>query len=365
MSNLYAPQQRVSSPDQEFAPPSPASGLLPRSNELDIAPCHAIYLTVRIRSIRPDELDRFAAMSGSRNPEWVKEMLTQFWAQGRSSADSCFVAEPEVLGPEAGKPESLPAIGRVAFWWQQSRPADLLLFGLLLPWDEDYVAVGARLLDESLQVMQARGASSATCYFYAEFDDRVPERHRLMNELGFELVQDKLRYLWKDSGPVKTPDRLSFHNYDEVGRAAFLEAIRLVTRATLDREDQARVAKLGEEAAAQEYLDILSDWDEPRHEWWQIAKDKDGELVGLVVPQPLDEHEGAVNYIGVVPAQRGHGFVDDLLALGTALLQSNGFRKVVAEIDRLNQPMIAAAARAGYKRTGGLWAYRRELKDER
>jgi RimJ/RimL family protein N-acetyltransferase len=59
-----------------------------------------------------------------------------------------------------------------------------------------------------------------------------------------------------------------------------------------------------------------------------------------------------IGYIGVVPEQRGHGYVDDLLAEGTALLADQGAEVVKADTDTGNVPMAAAFARAGYQVTG-------------
>jgi RimJ/RimL family protein N-acetyltransferase len=65
-----------------------------------------------------------------------------------------------------------------------------------------------------------------------------------------------------------------------------------------------------------------------------------------------------LGYVGVVPEQRGHRYVDDLLARGTATLRRDapdvGVR---ADTDLANAPMAAAFARAGYTR----FATRREF----
>jgi ribosomal protein S18 acetylase RimI-like enzyme len=85
-------------------------------------------------------------------------------------------------------------------------------------------------------------------------------------------------------------------------------------------------------------------------------------VVGLVVPQRLDDVEGTINHIGVVPEFRGMGYVDDLLAKGTALLQGEGFKTVVAETDEANAPMRAALERGGFRRTGAIWLYVTDLR---
>jgi RimJ/RimL family protein N-acetyltransferase len=58
-----------------------------------------------------------------------------------------------------------------------------------------------------------------------------------------------------------------------------------------------------------------------------------------------------IGYIGVVPEQRGRGYVDDLLAEGTAILAAQGAQVIKADTDTGNGPMAAAFARAGYQVT--------------
>ena len=66
-----------------------------------------------------------------------------------------------------------------------------------------------------------------------------------------------------------------------------------------------------------------------------------------------------IGYIGVVPSQRGRGYVDDLLARGTAILRHDVPDIVIrADTDLANAPMAAAFERAGYER----FATRREYE---
>jgi RimJ/RimL family protein N-acetyltransferase len=59
-----------------------------------------------------------------------------------------------------------------------------------------------------------------------------------------------------------------------------------------------------------------------------------------------DNHN--VGFIGVVPEQRGHGYVDDLLGQCTRLLVEHGAVRIVGGTDLTNSPMAAALRRAGY-----------------
>jgi RimJ/RimL family protein N-acetyltransferase len=120
-----------------------------------------------------------------------------------------------------------------------------------------------------------------------------------------------------------------------------------VLEGTLDahsRDDLTRMT--ARESAQEQYRDELDRYATP-HEWWQVATLPDGDPVGFVIPA----HNGynpIIAYLGVVPAHRGHGYVDELLAAGTRLLAGEGVPRIRASTDVGNVPMARAFARAGY-----------------
>ena len=72
-------------------------------------------------------------------------------------------------------------------------------------------------------------------------------------------------------------------------------------------------------------------------------------------------HPHADAHIGVVPEQRGRGYVNDLLAEATADAADRGFTSIISDTDVLNAPMIAAFERAGHRegvRPWHVWHYR-------
>jgi RimJ/RimL family protein N-acetyltransferase len=76
-----------------------------------------------------------------------------------------------------------------------------------------------------------------------------------------------------------------------------------------------------------------------------------------------------VFYVGVVPEMRGRGYVDDLLAAGTATLlearRMDGDEKPLrADTDVANTPMAAAFERAGWARFAGRREYVAELSSD-
>ena len=300
-----------------------------------------------VRTIKPEELDWFVGLSGD---DWLAEPVRNWWQKGTSAPDRCFVGE------EDGRPT-----GRVLFFHFESSPGEQNMCGLHLDWQTDCLACGRDLLVQALARMRAKGTQSVEYRIYDIYQKSPELQRRVVVAAGFRLVQEKLRFVWKDPGSaIEVPTRLTFRTLAEAGEPEFTAAVQRVTEATLDREDRARLAEVGPAESARRYVNILKDIDF-RPDWWLLAYLPEGRLCGLVVLQRLDDKEGCINYIGVVPELRGNGYGLDLLLKGTALLQAAGFKKVVAEIDSENRPLAAQLPRAGYQHHGTLWCYRLEL----
>ena len=79
-----------------------------------------------------------------------------------------------------------------------------------------------------------------------------------------------------------------------------------------------------------------------------VGVDSSGVPVGYV-QSAMDNDESAIlAEIGVVATQRGQGYVNELLAYGTAVLADSGVSRIGSDTDVANRPMRAAFARAGY-----------------
>jgi RimJ/RimL family protein N-acetyltransferase len=85
-------------------------------------------------------------------------------------------------------------------------------------------------------------------------------------------------------------------------------------------------------------------------DWWRIATTPDGEPVGFIVPSATP-YARNVGYLGVLPARRGRGLVDDLLTEVTRIHAGAGAQRITATTDVSNAPMAAAFDRAGYQVT--------------
>lgn len=125
-----------------------------------------------------------------------------------------------------------------------------------------------------------------------------------------------------------------------------LDVFRRVHHDTLDAHARRTIATAGLDAAAQEDLDLLRWLPSPR-QWWLLAYDEAGELVGLTIPA-RNHNDPIIAYVGVVPEHRGHGYAYDLLAEATHRLVAEGADRIVAATDTTNTPMAAAFAKAAY-----------------
>jgi RimJ/RimL family protein N-acetyltransferase len=145
--------------------------------------------------------------------------------------------------------------------------------------------------------------------------------------------------------------------------------MRKVSEGTLDREIREERERLGPREAAREFFE---DARRVKHEpsWWRLAYNRPrGELVGLVMPAQPPTFL-TIFYVGVVPEMRGRGYVDDLLATGTAtLLEARAgdveARPLRADTDVANTPMAAAFERSGWRRFAGRREYSVDLTSDR
>lgn len=266
-------------------------------------------------------------------------------------------------------------LGRVAFWTLPGMEEPLALVLLDVPWDGDYMGVGTRLLEDVLNKARGLGAKEIEHVLdippmRPQFQHRPEERVELLRSVGFAFRRETGRFEWRGGEPnVVEPGRLSFRTLEEVGEDEFVDAMRRVSEGTLDREIREERARLGPQGAARAFFE---DAQRVKHKpsWWQLAYSRpEGELVGLVMPAEPPTFL-TVFYVGVVSEMRGRGYVDDLLAAGTATLLEARVRDVKdrplrADTDVANTPMATAFGRAGWKRFAGRREYSVDLTSDR
>jgi RimJ/RimL family protein N-acetyltransferase len=319
---------------------------------------------MRTRPISVEELDFFVEVAGS--PEHRREVehyLESMFVAGSMRSEWCFVAEEE------DRP-----LGRVAFWTLPGMEEPFALVLLDVPWDGDYAVVGTRLLVDVLNEARRLGAKEIEHVLDAppmqpQFQHYPDKRVELLESVGFAFRRETGRFEWRGGEPNTEPERLSFRTLEEVGEDAFVDAMRRVSEGTLDREIREERERLGPKEAAR---DFFEDARRVKHEpsWWRLAYSRpEGELVGLVMPAEPPAFL-TVFYVGVVPEMRGLGYVDDLLAAGTATLlevraRYGNERPLRADTDVANAPMAAAFERAGWTRFAGRREYSVDLTSDR
>ncbi|MFI6350166.1 GNAT family N-acetyltransferase [Streptomyces sp. NPDC050560] len=248
-------------------------------------------------------------------------------------------------------------LARLAWWSRPGASAPLLLDFLDLddtaPRPERLEA-GERLLRTALAATVAEGAPPPEYGRYVPSDwgehpetaGPVRDRMTVLERTGARLFVERLRLEWRPGTPLPAPSgRLRFRPVH--GRAELLSLMTSVLDGTLDAHGRADLTRMSAPAAAADHYEgELARLRSPR-DWWRVATLPGGEPVGFVLPAH-NGYNAVIAYIGVLPAHRGRGHVDDLLAEGTRVLAAQDVPRVRASTDVGNTPMAHAFRRAGY-----------------
>lgn len=249
-------------------------------------------------------------------------------------------------------------VGRIGWWTGRpgAAPQVLDFFDLApgLPADEA-AETGLRLLETASAEVLGDGPRPEFGRFIPADWREVPETRAYLETLfgvlraaGARPLVERLRLEWRPGTPEPDPDgRLVFRPVRD--REDLLALMTPVMEGTLDAHGQADLAAglSPREAAEQHYDEELAHYTTPRS-WWRIAElAATGEPVGFVVPAHND-YNAIIAYIGVLPAHRGRGHVDGILAEGTRILAAQDVPRIRAATDVGNVPMARSFARAGY-----------------
>ena len=104
-------------------------------------------------------------------------------------------------------------------------------------------------------------------------------------------------------------------------------------------------------------------------EWWQLAFTPEGDIVGYLQPAtyPGCDKDGLVEAtlynLGVVPEQRGHRHVDDLLLQAVATMQRVGMWRMYCDTSVQNRPMVASLERVGFVPDGTNYIWSADLQE--
>ncbi|MFI0715805.1 GNAT family N-acetyltransferase [Streptomyces inhibens] len=248
-------------------------------------------------------------------------------------------------------------LARAAWWCRPGRDAPLILDVLDIEDSAsapDRVETGVRLLHTAMAATLPNGSRPPEYSRFVPPDWRenavtrqvIEDRMTVLEQTGARLFVERLRLEWRPESPVPDPSgRLAFRPVHDAKELVALMAC--VLDGTLDahgRDDLTRMS--AQEAAVKHYEDELARYTSPR-DWWRIAMLPHGEPVGFVIPA----HNGynpIIAYIAVLPAHRGNGYIDDLLAEGTRVLAEQDVPRIRASTDLGNVPMANAFRRAGY-----------------
>ncbi|MDX5564390.1 GNAT family N-acetyltransferase [Streptomyces sp. ID05-04B] len=252
-------------------------------------------------------------------------------------------------------------LARAAWWCRPGSDAPLILD--VLDIDDsasatDRVDTGVRLLHTAMAATLPNGSRPPEYSRLVPPDWRdnaltrqvIEDRMTVLEQTGARLFVERLRLEWRPESPVPEPSgRLAFRPVHDAKELVALMAS--VLDGTLDahgRDDLTRMS--APEAADKHYEDELARYTSPR-DWWRIATLPQGEPVGFVIPAH-NGYNAIIAYIAVLPAHRGNGYIDDLLAEGTRVLAEQDVPRIRASTDLGNVPMANAFRRAGYANFG-------------
>jgi GNAT superfamily N-acetyltransferase len=299
-------------------------------------------LTVRPIS-GPDELDLFCSFPYVLNSELRGDL-----EEGRRRPEFLWVAL------RGDRP-----VARLGWWARQRDAAPLVLDIFDFDADSpDGIDIGVRLLETAISATIPDRASMPQFLRILDpgwHDDpkaeqAVRRRMAALQRVGAVPLVERLRLEWHPGTPIAAPTgRLVFT--PAADRDELLRLLTLTLHDTLDAHSRRDLTRGSAAEVALEQLDgEFPGYVGPR-EWWRIASLPDGEPVGFVIPS-RNSYNAIIAYIGVLPAHRGRGYIDEILAEGTRILAAQDVPRIRAATDVGNVPMAKAFARGGYAVTG-------------
>jgi GNAT superfamily N-acetyltransferase len=297
---------------------------------------------VNIRTTVEADLDTILALIDRQSVNTVTlDRYRDYVAEGMYRHDWTWVVE------EDGK------IQAMAIWWGLAdHQHPFSIDGLYYAGDGDPVPTWTALIEHTLKMLPADTEPPEYHFFLAnDWRDRpdvvaeLEPRRQAAVAAGLTEVTERLRYEWKpEYGLPARSTRLRFEPADD---EAFLDVFRRVTEGSLDASTARAVARLGLDGAAFEELELYKSMPGER-DWWRLAYDTDGKLVGFAIPS-ANAAGPVVGYLGVLSEQRGHRYSDDLLAEITHILAETGAEQVRADTDFGNVPMARSFERLAYR----------------
>ncbi|MEV0383590.1 GNAT family N-acetyltransferase [Nonomuraea sp. NPDC050643] len=299
---------------------------------------------MRFRPAVKEDLDRLLGCVVDESISWSHpERLLSFLESGNYHFDRIWLALDD---------QSDEILARAVWWGFPDGPKPLALDCLYVrPSVRDRVEVAAELLRRG---HEAFGVVPAYHVFVSNGWRDEPKaraaiawRWEAAGRAGLTEELERLRYAWT-SAEAEVPEpseRLVFRGDDD--DEAFVAAFARVAAGSLDFHTRQALTTMDPMTQARQ---DVSDYRllEGDREWWRLAYDEGGDLVGVALPS-ANNAGPVVGYLGVVPERRGQGYADDLLGEITRFHAARGAQRIVADTDAENVPMARAFERAGYR----------------
>jgi GNAT superfamily N-acetyltransferase len=301
-------------------------------------------------------IDAFLSVSaGSPYKQQLQDYAESLVRQEYTRLEWC------VLALQAGAP-----VARAALWALPGQlvPTDVVLIDT--DWSEQGLSLGHALLARVHGRAAELGAESLSHSVDSppgapQYQDNEEARIRLLEEAGYELLRDGLRWTYSGSVPqgVRPRHSLDFRPLWDVGEDAFINAIAATYEGTRDSWITRSIAERGtHEAARADFVDYQGMEHLPG--WWELAYADGGALAGVIVGA-RNPTSAVVAYVGVVPEQRGRGLAQVLVERGTERLIESGEDEIRGDCDRDNVAMVKAFERAGFEQFARRRTYERAL----
>jgi ribosomal protein S18 acetylase RimI-like enzyme len=311
---------------------------------------------LRVRTVT-DAAD-FAGAPG--DPHDYTDQIADLYASGESRPEWCFVVE-----------DGRDRLGRVGFrvspttsdvaWLGTLPENELSAFGLHLPWKGEFEKPAGALFTAAASDLIRTVPDLLEIRINNEVHAHTTERCQMLVKLGFGLFIEKQGFSWTSDGThIEVPERLTYKNIAEVGIDAYQRVMSQCGEESLDRNDRYYWEGTGPENWARQMTHYAADSDATM---WLVAY-ADDEPVGYIAVASDEDWGSTIVHVGVVPGQRGNGYVDDLISAGSAAAQSAGITSMLSDVDVVNVPMIEAMRRAGHiedARPWHVWVYRTDL----
>lgn len=319
---------------------------------------------MKVRPISQDELEPFVNTS-KVDRQVLQKHLLHAWSEGTSKPEWCFAAEAENS-----------FTGGIAYE-TDNKTGNLAIFHLDTVDELDDLAIKRALIRHSLQEFRREQTQVVQ---YRLSTDPTPEGLAvsrplidIVKELGFECMRERIEFERPGNSPsVAATNRLAFRTREEVGELTFSQSFALSFQDSLDSEILKGYTEVGPQRVISQYLSECPKEDE-RNAWFsELAYDAQNDLVGVIMlllsqkrKNPRKDHSiGCIYTLGVVPKKRGQGYVNDLLARGTQILEHEGADCIRSTTAATNFPMVNAFERAHYKQTEHWWGFEIHLNSK-